>query len=57
VLVVSHDLRSIMTVPTRIIFLYKGRIYMDGPPELFRGSSDPIVRQFMDGLPEGPMET
>ena len=57
VLVVSHDLRSITTVAQRIIFLYKGRIYLDGPPELFQGTDDPLVRQFMNGLPEGPMET
>ncbi len=57
VLVVSHDLRSIMTVAERIIFLYKGNIYMDGTPMDFKRSDDPIVRQFLGGLPQGPMET
>jgi len=57
VLVVSHDLRSIMTVARRIIFLYKGKIYLDGTPKDFEQSADPIVRQFLGGLPEGPMET
>jgi len=55
--VVSHDLRSIMTVAQRIIFLYKGNIFLDGTPEIFRQSKDPIVRQFLGGAPEGLMET
>ena len=57
VVVVSHDLRSIFGVADRIIFLYKGRIHLDGPPEKFRSSGDPVVRQFIRGEPDGPMET
>lgn len=57
VMVVSHDLRSIMTVAQRIIFLYKGKIYLDGTPKDFEQSIDPIVMQFLGGSPEGPMET
>ena len=56
VLVVSHDLRSIFGVADRVIFLYKGNIYMDGPPQAFKESSDPIVRQFISGSAHGPME-
>lgn len=55
-IVVSHDLRSMFTVADRIAMLYKGTIRLDGPPEAFRASADPIVRQFIDGQPEGPME-
>ena len=57
VLVVSHDLRSIFGVADRIVFLYKGRVRLDGPPAAFRASSDAVVQQFIRGQPTGPMET
>ncbi|MGM0574560.1 MAG: ABC transporter ATP-binding protein [Myxococcota bacterium] len=55
-IVVSHDLRSIFTVADRIAMIYKGTIRLDGTPEAFRASEDPVIRQFVNGLPEGPME-
>jgi phospholipid/cholesterol/gamma-HCH transport system ATP-binding protein len=55
-IVVSHDLKSIFQVADRIMMLYKGKIRMLGTPDEFRQSADPIVRQFVSGHPEGPME-
>ena len=55
-IVVSHDLRSIFGVADRIVMLYQGRVHLDGSPAEFRQSADPVVRQFINGLPEGPME-
>ena len=55
-IVVSHDLKSIFQVADRIMMLYKGKIRMLGTPDEFRRSADPIVRQFVSGNPEGPME-
>ncbi len=55
-IVVSHDLRSIFSVADRVVFLYQGKVHLDGPPTAFRASTDPVVRQFINGLPEGPME-
>ncbi|MBI5609083.1 MAG: ATP-binding cassette domain-containing protein [Deltaproteobacteria bacterium] len=54
-IVVSHDLRSIFTVADRIAMIYQGEIRLDGTPEEFRTTSDPIVHQFIRGLAEGPM--
>lgn len=54
--VVSHDLRSIFKVADRIAMLYKGKVLLDGPPAAFRSTHDPVVRQFIEGRPEGPME-
>lgn len=54
--VISHDLRSIFGIADRIAMLYKGEFVLDGPPETFRNSPDPIVQQFIQGLPEGPMD-
>lgn len=55
-IVVSHDLRSIFGIADRIVMLYQGKVLLDGPPAAFRASEDPVVRQFVNGLPEGPME-
>jgi len=57
VIVVSHDIRSIFGVADRIIFLYKGQVHLDGSPGDFRESTDPVVRQFVNGDASGPMET
>jgi len=54
--VVSHDLRSIFGIADRVVMLYQGRVRLDGPPEAFRESEDPVVHQFVNGLAEGPME-
>lgn len=53
--VVTHDMASAFRVATRLALLHQGRIYLEGPPELFRTTRDPLVRQFVDGEPEGPM--
>lgn len=55
-IVVSHDLRSIFTVAHRVAMLYQGRVLLDGTPEAFRKTTDPVVRQFIEGRPEGPMQ-
>lgn len=54
-IVVSHDLRSIFSVADRIAMIYQGKILLDGPPEAFRSSEDPVIHQYINGLPEGPM--
>ena len=54
-IVVSHDLRSIFTVADRIAMIYQGEIRLDGTPQEFRTTSDPVVYQFIRGLAEGPM--
>ena len=53
-IVVSHDLRSIFSVADRIAMIYQGQILLDGPHEVFRSSEDPVVHQYINGLPEGP---
>ena len=54
-IVVSHDLRSIFTVADRIAMIYQGNIRLDGTPDDFRRTADPVVQQFIQGLAEGPM--
>lgn len=56
-IVVSHDLPSIFGVADRIAFIYQGRVYALGTPSELRDSADPVVRQFLTGESEGPLET
>ena len=53
---VSHDLVSIFSIADRIAMLYKGNVRLLGTPDVFKNTDDPIVRQFMRGEAEGPME-
>jgi phospholipid/cholesterol/gamma-HCH transport system ATP-binding protein len=47
--VITHDMRSAYTVGTRIAMLYEGRVRQVGTVDDIRHSSDPIVRQFIEG--------
>ena len=55
-IVISHDLRSIFGIADRIAMLYQGKLRLDGTQEAFQTSDDPIIQQFIQGLPDGPME-
>jgi phospholipid/cholesterol/gamma-HCH transport system ATP-binding protein len=50
-IVVTHDMRSAYTVGDRIAMLYEGRVRQVGSVPDIQGSSDPIVRQFIEGRP------
>ncbi len=52
-IVVTHDLESAYMVGDRIAMLYQGRIRQVGPVDQIRRTHDPILRQFLDGRPEG----
>ncbi len=55
-IVVSHDLVSIFDIADRIAMLYKGHVRKLGTRDEFRETDDPVVRQFIRGEAEGPME-
>ncbi len=54
-LVVTHDMKSAMRIADRIAMLYGGEFIAVGRPDDFRRPSDPRVRQFVEGLPDGPI--
>lgn len=54
-LVISHDLPSIHGIADSIHLLYDGRIHLSGTASDFRRSQDAVVRQFMDGVADGPL--
>jgi phospholipid/cholesterol/gamma-HCH transport system ATP-binding protein len=55
-IVVSHDLRSIFSVADRVAMLYQGKVLFLGSTQDLSDSKDPVVQQFVNGLPEGPMD-
>jgi phospholipid/cholesterol/gamma-HCH transport system ATP-binding protein len=50
--VVTHDMRSARRLGQRIMMLHEKRIYVTGTPEEIFSSSDPIVKQFVEGTAE-----
>jgi phospholipid/cholesterol/gamma-HCH transport system ATP-binding protein len=48
--VVTHDMRTARRVGQRVMLLHDKRIYASGTPDEFFASSDPVVRQFIDGV-------
>jgi phospholipid/cholesterol/gamma-HCH transport system ATP-binding protein len=50
--VITHDMRSAYRVGTRIAMLYEGRVRQCGSVDEIRQSSDPVVRQFIEGRAE-----
>lgn len=48
-IVVTHDLTSAFKVADEMVMLHEGNVVLQGSPEVFRKSTDPIVRQFLSG--------
>ena len=51
-IVITHDMRSAYTVGTRIAMLYEGRVQQVGTVDEIKHSTDPLVRQFVEGRAE-----
>jgi len=54
-LVISHDIHGAFGLADYMAMLYEGRIAYHGTPEQFRNVDDPLVRQFIEGRMEGPI--
>lgn len=55
-IVVTHDLRSAFDVGDRAALLVGGRIVFEGTIDEVRESQHPMVRQFIEGSSEGPLQ-
>ena len=53
--VVTHDMGSAFRVADRMIMLYEGKVVASGTPEELRHTDDPLVQQFIQGEPDGPI--
>jgi phospholipid/cholesterol/gamma-HCH transport system ATP-binding protein len=54
--VVTHDLTSAFTVADRVAMLYGGRVIFQGTPDDVRRTTDPLMRQFIEGSSEGSIQ-
>ncbi|HEY4414900.1 MAG TPA: ABC transporter ATP-binding protein [Verrucomicrobiae bacterium] len=48
--VVTHDMRSARRVGNHVLMLHNKKIYANCTPESLFASTDPVVRQFIDGV-------
>ncbi len=54
-IVVTHDVYESLKIVDYMYFVSAGRIIAQGTPAEVRASTDPFVRQFVDGAPDGPV--
>ena len=54
-IVVSHDLDETFHIADQVIVLANGKIAAQGTPEQVRHSEDPLVKQFVNASPDGPV--
>lgn len=54
-IVVTHDMASAYLIADRIGMIYKGKLVESGSPKDLLKTTNPIVRQFIDGKTEGPL--
>lgn len=55
--VISHEIPEIFDVADRVAMMNNGIIEEVGTPDEIRNSSNPVVRQFITGSLEGPIES
>lgn len=54
-LVISHDMAATFRIADKIAMLYEGRVILEGDAHAFRATTDPRVRQFVEGRLDGPI--
>ena len=55
-LMISHDVEKVLEFAHYIGMLHGGRMIFAGEPDEIRSTEDPLVRQFLAGSSEGPIE-
>lgn len=53
---VSHDVPNVLRIADRVALLHDGRIVQYGTPDEIGNSTDPTVRQFIEGRADGPIQ-
>jgi len=54
-ILVSHDVEETAGISDYIYVIHGGKVLEHGTPEQIHASSSQAVRQFMSGLPDGPV--
>ena len=54
-IMVSSDVDRLLSVADRVGLLYQGRLVFDGTTDEARSTAHPVVRQYLNGLADGPL--
>jgi phospholipid/cholesterol/gamma-HCH transport system ATP-binding protein len=52
---ITHDMKVAFKIADRIAMLHKGAVVEEGTPAEFQNSTNPIVKQFIEGRADGPL--
>lgn len=52
---VSHEIPAVFDIATRVAMIHEGSIIEEGTPQEILQSTNPLVRQFIEGRLEGPI--
>jgi phospholipid/cholesterol/gamma-HCH transport system ATP-binding protein len=55
-IVVTHDMKSVYTISDRVAMLHYGVVCFNGTTDELRATTDPVVRQFIEGNMDGPIK-
>jgi phospholipid/cholesterol/gamma-HCH transport system ATP-binding protein len=54
--IVSHEIPDIFDIAQNVAMLYRGKILQYGTADQIRNSTDPVVKQFITGSLDGPIQ-
>ncbi len=54
-IIVSHDVKEVLDIADLVYIIADTRIIAEGTPAILKQNNNPMLRQFMDGLPDGPV--
>lgn len=52
---ITHDVQESFAIADQVYLVGRGRLVAAGTPQTLSGSTDPYVRQFLGGEPDGPV--
>ncbi len=55
-IMVTHDMKCAYKVASRIAMFHEGRVLQVAHPDVIKITDNPYVRQFVDGLSQGPIK-
>lgn len=54
--VVTHDMQSVFKISDTVLMIHKGQILQMGSADEIKNTKNPVVRQFIEGSHEGPID-
>ncbi len=52
---ITHDMKSAFRIADYMVMLDKGKVVAQGTPEEMKVTSNPLIHQFVNGYPDGPI--